>query len=221
LIDARVLSARWAAFTRDAQAAVPCKLGGGVALAAALRHRRSRDLDLFLPSADAVSILRRALPEIAARAGVTAQIVQEAPGFVRARLVHPEEGELGLDLVHDAAPELAPDPVVIDGIALVSDRDLRASKLTCLLSRSEPRDLVDVLFLERAGFLPEDGLLDAARKDGGMDAGTLSWLLMEFPTRPLPEMLVPLTGEELLVPSARGPAGAAVVPCGRILTVPP
>ncbi len=150
LIDARVLSARWAAFTRDTQAAVPSKLGGGVALAAALRHRRSRDLDLFLPSADAVSILRRALPEIAARAGVTAQIVQEAPGFVRARLVHPEEGELGLDLVHDAAPELAPDPVVIDGIALVSDRDLRASKLTCLLSRSEPRDLVDVLFLERA-----------------------------------------------------------------------
>jgi hypothetical protein len=30
-----------------------------------------------------------------------------------------------------------------------------------------------------------------------MDAGTLAWLLSEFPTAPLPEMLVPLTRAEL------------------------
>jgi hypothetical protein len=197
LIDARILPPRWAAFTRDAQAVVPSKLGGGVALAATLLyHRLSRDLDLFLPSADAVAVLRRALPELAARAGATAELLQEAPGFVRARLVHPE-GDLGIDLIHDAVPELVPAPVIVDGISWLSERDLRASKLTCLLSRSEPRDLVDVLFLERAGFLPEEGLADAARKDGAMDAGTLAWLLTDFPTSPLPEMLVPLTRQEL------------------------
>jgi hypothetical protein len=77
--------------------------------------------------------------------------------------------------------------------------DLRAAKLTCLLSRSEPRDLVDILFLERAGFVPENDLPFALRKDAGIDPGTLAWLLRDFPVRPLPTMLQSLTVEELSI----------------------
>lgn len=82
-------------------------------------------------------------------------------------------------------------------MALESLPDLRASKLTCLLSRSEPRDLVDLLFLDRAGFAPEADLSLALEKDGGIDPGVLAWLLGQFPIDPLPIMLVPLTRDDL------------------------
>jgi hypothetical protein len=38
----------------------------------------------------------------------------------------------------------------------------------------------------------------ALRKDGGIDPGVLVWLLGQFPTRPLPKMLEPLTEAELV-----------------------
>jgi hypothetical protein len=65
------------------------------------------------------------------------------------------------------------------------------------LSCSEPRDLIDVMFLERAGYRVEDALALALRKDAGVDPGILAWLLRDFPLGPLPEMLVPFTTEEL------------------------
>ena len=67
-----------------------------------------------------------------------------------------------------------------------------------LLSRSEPRDLVDVLFSERAGFPMETDLAQALRKDSGIDPGVLAWLMAEFPTQPMPQMLEPLSQAELL-----------------------
>jgi hypothetical protein len=77
--------------------------------------------------------------------------------------------------------------------------DLRASKLTCILSRSEPRDLVDLLFLDRAGFPPERDLAIALQKDAGIDPGVLAWLLHRFPVEPLPEMLEPLDANDLRI----------------------
>jgi hypothetical protein len=102
-----------------------------------------------------------------------------------------------LDLVFEAAADLEPPPQPIDGVVVESLADLRASKLTCLLSRAEPRDLVDVLFLERAGYAPEHDLVLAIRKDTGMDPGILAWLLKDFPVKPLPQMLLPLSIDEL------------------------
>jgi hypothetical protein len=49
-----------------------------------------------------------------------------------------------------------------------------------------------VLFLDRAGFRPEDDLVHALRKDAGIDPATLAWLLESFPVSPLPKMLLPL-----------------------------
>lgn len=70
--------------------------------------------------------------------------------------------------------------------------------LTCILSRSEPRDLVDLLFLDRAGYPPEADLALALRKDAGIDPGIIAWLLGQFPTEPLPIMLAPLAPGELV-----------------------
>lgn len=69
--------------------------------------------------------------------------------------------------------------------------------MTCILSRSEPRDLVDLYFLDRAGFPPDQDLEIALQEDAGIDPGVLAWLLSQFPVDPLPKMLEPLAPEEL------------------------
>jgi len=99
--------------------------------------------------------------------------------------------------VYEAVADIEAPPAAIEGVVVESLADLRASKLTCILSRSEPRDLVDLLFLDRAGFPPQDDLPLALRKDAGIDPGVLAWLLGQFPARPLPIMLVPLDEQAL------------------------
>jgi predicted nucleotidyltransferase component of viral defense system len=171
-------------------------LAGGAALSGAhLAHRLSKDVDLFFRDADSLRVLATVLAEAAQAAGGTLVIRQDAGSFVRAELTLGEE-RLDVDLAVDSSPLLA-SPQQIEGIDLFSLEDLRASKLSCLVSRSEPRDLVDVFFLERAGVLADDDLELAIRKDAGVDPGVLGWLLGEFPTQPLPTMLEPLTSQQL------------------------
>jgi hypothetical protein len=136
------------------------------------------------------------LPQIAAQLGGACKILRDGRSHVRATLSLGEQST-ELDVVFEPAADLEPPPPPIDGIIVESLTDLRASKLTCLLSRAEPRDLVDVLFLERSGFVPEHDLRLALLKDTGMDPGILAWLLKDFPVQPLPQMLVPLSVEEL------------------------
>lgn len=135
------------------------------------------------------------LPHLAHEVGATCRVVRDGRHHVRATLHFSDEAtELGL--VFDPLLDLEPPPA-IDGVTVQSLLDLRVSKLTCLLSRAEPRDLVDVLFLERSGYPPVHDLPLAIQKDTGMDPGILAWLLRDFPVQPLPEMLVPLSTEEL------------------------
>jgi hypothetical protein len=194
--DRRVVSSHAIAFVRECQAQVPCHLGGGAALSGTiLAHRLSRDIDLFVHEKEAHRDLVAALPDVAERAGARVTLLRDSGGHVRGRLELGSES-LELDVVHEALPDLAAAEEV-ESVLVESERDLRASKITCILSRSEPRDLVDLLFLERAGQRPEDHLEDALRKDGGIDPGVLAWLLRSFPVEPLPKMLVPFDVQEL------------------------
>ncbi len=196
--DRRVLSDPVLAVVRAFQRHAPCHLGGGAALSGAhLAHRLSRDIDLFFHQADDHRALVRALPEIARECGVQIELTRDAGSFVRGVLKLPGGEHLEVDLVHEPAPDLDAPAPVLEGIAIEPWVDLRASKLTCILSRSEPRDLVDLLFLERAGFPPDRDLPLALRKDAGIDPGILAWLLGQFPVQPLPLMLQPLTTSEL------------------------
>ena len=194
--DARIASPDVLRFIRECQARVRCSLAGGVALSGAyLGHRLSKDVDLFFR--DRVSLRRLAdvLSDAAGVVGGSIKIVQDAGTFLRAELQLPDQ-RIEVDLAVDSTPELAP-PQAIDGVEVVSLEDLRASKLTCLLSRSEPRDLVDVLFLERAGFPADADLGLALKKNAGVDPAVMGWLLDQFPVAPLPVMLSPLSSTEL------------------------
>jgi hypothetical protein len=191
-----VVSEHALGFIRECQRIVPCHLAGGAALAGTLLgHRISRDIDLFVHDGQAHRDLVAALSEISRRANARVALQRDAGGHVRARLELADQA-LELDVVHEALPDLA-EADEVESVLVESERDLRASKVTCILSRSEPRDLVDLLFLERAGHRPEDDLEDALRKDGGIDPGILAWLLRSFPVEPLPIMLVPLDVDEL------------------------
>lgn len=195
--DRRVMPEGALALVRACQRRVPAHLAGGAALSGAwLAHRLSRDVDLVCHRAEDVRALVRELPEIARELGSPIDLLRDAGTFVRAG-TRIDGAPLEVDVVFEGHGDLdAPTP--LEGVTLESLADLRASKLTCLLSRSEPRDLVDLLFLDRAGHPPELDLPLALRKDAGVDPGVMAWLLGQFPTRPLPIMLEPLDEVELL-----------------------
>ena len=194
--DRRIVSESVLRFIRACQAAVPCHLGGGAALSGAwLAHRLSRDIDLFVHDRRMHRDLVESMSGIAESVGASIELVRDSGGHVRGRL-ETADGSLELDVVHEALPDLDA-AASVESVLIESEVDLRASKLTCILSRSEPRDLADLYFLERAGFPPEADLGNALRKDAGIDPGVLAWLLRTFPTEPLPKMLQPLEPSEL------------------------
>lgn len=194
--DRRVVTDEVLALVRSCQRHARCELGGGAALSGAyFAHRLSEDVDLFCQRQQEVRELVRALPEVASEQGASVRLVRDEGSFARAHWqLGPQTVEV--DIVLESPPALAPS-TLLEGIVLRSIEDLRASKLTCLLSRSEPRDLVDVLFSERSGFLVEADLLLALKKDSGIDPGVLAWLMTQFPIEPMPTMLEPLSPEEL------------------------
>jgi hypothetical protein len=196
--DRRVVPNSVLDFVRACQERIPCHLGGGAALAGAyLGHRTTGDIDLFVHDAEDMRALVGLLPSAAADAGIDVTLLRDVGHLVRARLTDRDGNSIEADIVHEPVADISAPPPPIEGIVIESLPDLRASKLTCILSRSEPRDLVDLYFLDQAGFPPEGDLELALRKDAGIDAGVLAWLLAQFPTHPLPAMLEPLTSDQL------------------------
>jgi hypothetical protein len=74
-------------------------------------------------------------------------------------------------------------------IAVDTQHEILVGKLTALLSRSEPRDLLDVKALLDAGGDLDRALADAPAKDAGFSALTLAWVLKGFDPRPLARAL--------------------------------
>jgi hypothetical protein len=195
--DRRIVAPSTLAFLQACHVRAPYHLGGGAALAGVhLRHRLSRDADLFFHDREQQRDAVRLLPEAAREAGGTISVVRDAGTFVRA-VFDGANGRVDIDLVHEAVADVGTLDPPVEGVQVEPLIDLRANKLTCILSRSEPRDLVDLLFLDRAGFPPERDLSEALKKDGSIDPGVLAWLLGQFPVEPLPVMLEALSVDEL------------------------
>lgn len=155
------------------------------------------DADLFVHDAEEMRALVGILPAAASEAGINLTLLRDVGHLVRAKLDSSSGQSIEIDVVHEPIADIADPPPPVEEIVVESLTDLRANKLTCILSRSEPRDLVDLYFLDQAGFPPERDLEIALRKDAGVDPVVLAWLLAQFPTRPLPAMLLPLTSEQL------------------------
>jgi predicted nucleotidyltransferase component of viral defense system len=152
--------------------------GGGALVGFYLHHRSTDDLDLFTTVPDAFERGPHALADAAAQLGAELEVRQQSPGFHR-YFVHRGDEAVVVDLVLDRVPQIRAVKESQEGIAVDSPEEILANKLTTLASRSEIRDLVDVMTLEHAGYSVDDALDDALAKDGGCTPATLAWVLSE------------------------------------------
>jgi hypothetical protein len=128
----------------------------------------------------------------AARAdGLDVQTLRTAPAFAELRLGDGREICV-VDLVAEPFGAVEP-PQQVEmlgaSIAVDTQHEILVSKLTTLLSRSEPRDLLDVKALLDVGGDLDRALADAPAKDAGFSAATLAWVLKGFDPRPLARAL--------------------------------
>lgn len=173
-------------------------LSGGGALGLHLGHRRSLDLDLFTREEAAFRAALASLPAIAAALGARLEILTDAPAFRRLLLTGPDGQTLRVDLVLETAERTGPPPVVARGLRLDPPEEILVNKICTILGRSEPRDLVDLFCLEKAGHRVLDALPAARRKDAGLTTAQLAWAVSQVPLDRLPDgLLQALSLEEL------------------------
>jgi len=162
--------------------------GGAVLAGWVLGHRWTEDLDLFTTDDGAMGEGDRIVRGAGAEVGASVESVQSHPDF-RRYLLRTGAESMVVDLVRDRGPQLHP-KVDRGGVLTDSVEEIVANKICALVGRSEARDLIDLYFLEQAGFRIEHFLGDAARKDGGVTPATVAWIVsgLTAPSR-LPEGL--------------------------------
>lgn len=151
-------------------------LAGGAALHFAPNSTRySNDLDFFHDSVERVAAsFNRSRSRLEAASYVVAVEISQ-PGFVRA-IVTRDELSTRVDWAHDSAWRFMPlvrEPL---GGLLLHPVDLAINKVLALAGRDEPRDFVDILFIN-ARVLPLGGVCWAA---AGKDPGFTPLSLLEL-----------------------------------------
>ena len=172
-----------------ARALPSATLTGGAALAAFYtKQRTTRDIDLFfhgMPKLDPLSI-RTARDVVAEHSDRVAQL-QSGSSFSRFEADSGSE-RIVVDLVASPVPVIdAPTRLDLLGVPIQVDtaREILVNKVVALLSRSELRDLSDVLALVAAGGSLDDAIEQAPRKDAGFSPLTLAWVLRGLPVERL------------------------------------
>lgn len=154
-------------------------LSGGAALVGFyFGHRETHDLDLFTLENDIENGFRL-VNEVAKELNASVEPIQTSPDF-RRFLVKRETEAIVIDLVREYVFQISPEKPIINGIRVDSPEEILANKLCALLSRSEIRDLIDVRELENAGFSLENALTAASKKDAGLTASQLAWVLNQI-----------------------------------------
>jgi Nucleotidyl transferase AbiEii toxin, Type IV TA system len=149
--------------------------GGGALAGFHLGHRTSDDLDLFAKPPVSIEEGARAIAAAADAVGGSVVRLRTAPEFQRVLVQRGQESAV-VDLVIDRVPDVD----VVEqqsGIRLHSRREIAANKVCALLGRGEVRDLVDLRALLATGLELPAVVADAERKDGGVSAATLAWVL--------------------------------------------
>ncbi len=154
-------------------------LSGGAALVGFyFGHRATHDLDLFTLENEIENGFRL-VNEVAKELNADVESIQTSPDF-RRLLIRRDTEAIVVDLIREYVFQISPEKPTINGIRIDSPEEILANKLCALLSRSEIRDLVDVRELEKAGFNLEDALAAAQRKDTGLTAAQLAWVLNQI-----------------------------------------
>lgn len=170
-------------------------LGGGVAVAARLGHRTSRDLDVFVPGPFDVERLIERVARTVRGARITGRGVET---------VHAEVDEVPVSVLGYHYPLLA-QPVHVAGwsLPLAALEDLTCMKLAAIAGRGAAKDFWDLHALLAAGVA--SGSLESAlalheRKFSGVDLGHVVRSLVYFgdaESAPLPQGLTRVAWREI------------------------
>ncbi len=170
--------------------------GGGALVGFHLGHRQTEDLDLFAEEDTVFERAPHVLADAVAALGAEMVVRQQAAGFHRYFVSRAEEAVI-VDLVFDRVPQLYLEKWERDGVRIDLPEEILVNKLNTIVSRSEIRDLVDVMALERAGYSVEDALEGALAKDGGCTPATLAWVLSEIEIAEQAELPGGISGAEM------------------------
>lgn len=138
--------------------------------------RYSGDVDLFHDSEEAVARAYERDTQTLRANGYTVQTRLSQPGFIRA-IVEGEGGSVLIDWARDSVWRFMP-PIPIASLGLVLHPvDLAVNKILALGGRDEPRDWVDVLYLDRKLISLGALVFAAVGKDSGLNPTMLLELL--------------------------------------------
>ncbi|MGE0495290.1 MAG: nucleotidyl transferase AbiEii/AbiGii toxin family protein [Vulcanimicrobiota bacterium] len=168
-------------------------LTGGSALVGFYGHDRvTRDLDLFTRSHEAFEEGPGWLGAAVEALGASLDPIRTYPAFRRYQVCRGEEQTL-VDLVFEPVPPVYPPrPIPGSRLALDLPDEIAVNKLCALVGRGEPRDLADLLFLDRFGVDLGRALELASHKDAGVGPDTLLLVLPAVPLSGDPEKLAAL-----------------------------
>jgi len=160
----------------------PWTLTGGAALAGFhLKHRFTKDLDLFWHGQSQLGGLPQKVRDRLTAAGLEIAVVQSGDSFYQFRVSDGQEVCI-VDLVAESIPPVeVPHLVRVQGVSISVDtpHEILVNKLCALLGRAEIRDLIDVRALLQTGADLKRALEDASRKDAGFSPLTLAWILRD------------------------------------------
>jgi hypothetical protein len=154
--------------------------GGGALAGIHYGHRTTEDLDLFASAERSSEEGEIALAAAASELGASLEPMVRTPDFKRFAVSRGEERTL-VDLVIERVPQVVADKPVVDGVRVDPVREIAANKLSALMGRNAPRDLVDLREILSRGASLEGILADASIKDASADAATLAWVLARAP----------------------------------------
>ncbi len=165
-------------------------LAGGTALALELGHRISIDLDFFAPHDFSLPKLKEILPSIG-----TYVLTNEESGTLDGML-----DDVKLTFLRYQYPLLFP-LVAYGDMRMADPRDIAAMKLSAVSSRGSRKDFVDLYFLLKTYQMSEIiGFFE--KKYAGVTYNKLHLLksltyFADAEEEPMPQMLVPLSWEEV------------------------
>ena len=169
--------------------------GGAVINRADASPRYSDDFDIFHDAAESVAVCAAADAEHLRAAGYAVDWVLRQVGFFRAEISRGQD-RLRLDWAHDSAFRFFPVQADADFGYCLHPADLAVNKVLALAGRTEIRDFLDLLYLDRS-YLSVAALAWAAC---GKDPGYTPPLLLDLMNRHARFQESDLRGENLARP---------------------
>jgi len=174
-------------------------LTGGTALSAFyLEHRISEDMDFFTEEEGQVPRVLPLIQDIAAKLKGRLEVKRSFRSYLEFFINRGDE-ILRCDFAMDA-PYRLKKKIFKEKYGIYVDNvlDISCNKLSALYDRSDPKDFVDIYFIDRE-ILPFEKLIqEAKRKHGGLDNYWLAISLAKIEDfNILPKMLKPVSLDEL------------------------